>query len=544
MRTDRDDKALYPMSKVSPEDTKTELNCRSVRPILFYLEEGYGRERMCDFVYGTKMHLPYLENENNWVSYDYWCRLLARLVEFTGDARSPFAAGTYASRRGCFGTLQTFFSRLGTPGDVYRLGVLFASRYGKMGTLKIGEKKRDRCTIEVRYHDAFSQDRNNCLNLQGVFSSIPSLWGLPFARVKELQCVADGAESCIHQFVWKNRASRRYGMLGVLAGAGVCLVLWVLGLSGTPLLLAATMPLMGYLGGRITDYQRALRESIEVNEKGNSDLLGSIETIEKLNADLQTKVERRTEELDESNRDLQKAMRELKESQEMLIQSEKMASVGRLAAGMAHELNNPVGAIRSYIQDVLEDTTDGDSRRHRLMKAERTTGRCGRILSDLLTFSRESRDLKLVNVNDVLREVVSNEREDAGASEVEIIKELDPDLPEIMGDPLQVRQVFTNILVNAFHAVSGSGRITVRTSRTPGRVAVQISDNGEGVSEKIRDKIFDPFFTTKGPDKGSGLGLALSYNIVQRFNGDMRVESREGEGATFTVELPIGLEES
>ena len=156
----------------------------------------------------------------------------------------------------------------------------------------------------------------------------------------------------------------------------------------------------GYFLGRRWDYRIALKDSININEKESKDLMESIETIEKLNIELQEKVERRTAELHDSNVKLQKALDELEKSQDLLIRSEKMASVGRLAAGMAHELNNPVGAIRNYIQDVLEDIPSDDPQHERLERAEKATGRCKRLVGDLLTFSRESKELKLVNINE------------------------------------------------------------------------------------------------------------------------------------------------
>ena len=528
---------VYPVSKIDSDDTKIELNCRITKPLLLYFREKYGHEKLEEFIYETKMNLDYLEDGNNWISYDYWRRLLAKLVEYTGDPRAPFTVGTYTAKKECFGILQTFFSRFGTPSSTYKLGIEFTTTYNKIADVKILNLKRNSCTIRTSHF--YGQDKNNCLNLQGIWASVPTLWNLPLAKVKHPQCAAEGADSCIYEISWRNKPSHLFGLWGLFIGIislfVIKLFFWATGNN----LILITIPILGYSIGRIKDYKVTLRDSMEVNERESKDVLESIETIEKLNADLQGKIEQRTEELDNSNKKLKKAMFELKNSQNQLIQSEKMATVGRLAAGMAHELNNPVGAVRNYIQDVQEDTPQDDSRWQRLKRAESATDRCKRIVSDLLTFARESKELKLVDINDVIEITVSNATEEISNPRIEILKELESALPKIKVDPLQIQQVFMNIVMNSSEAMQEEGKIIIKSLKNPDSILVEISDTGSGIPEDIQDKIFDPFFTTKPPGKGMGLGLAISYNIIKRFNGDIRVKSKKDKGAVFTVILPI-----
>jgi signal transduction histidine kinase len=289
----------------------------------------------------------------------------------------------------------------------------------------------------------------------------------------------------------------------------------------------------------LKDYKLTLRERVEVSEKESRDLMESIETIEKLNIELQEKVEKRTEELNASNKELQETLEKLKASQNQLIQSEKMASVGRLAAGMAHELNNPVGAIRNYIQDVLEDISSDDPLKERLKRAEKATGRCKRIVTDLLTFARESKALKPADVNEIINSTVRNAREEIASPDIRITEELSPDLPSVKVDSRQLQQVFMNIIMNAADAIKGEGQIAIKSYKDSGSIFIDISDTGEGMPEDVLDKIFDPFFTTKAPGKGQGLGLAISYNIIKRFEGDIRIKSEAGKGTTFTITLPF-----
>ena len=524
-------KEQYPLSKVDSNDTKTELNCRPIKPVLRYLEEKYGHEKLENFIYETKMNLAYLENENNWVSYDYFCRLLAKLVEYTGNPRAPFIAGLYTTKKECYGDLQTFFSRLGTPGSTYKFIAEYTPRYSKLNKWEISDLKRDSCIIILKMLSEYKQNKNNCLNVQGILASIPTLWKLTLAKVEEVECAAEGADSCVYRVSWRNKPSRLFGICGLLTGVVLGYFIKVFLWTTANVFIVAMIPMWGYLIGRIKDYKVAVKESIEINEKESEGLMESIETIERLNIELQDKVEQRTKEL-------QKALVDLKNSQERLIQSEKLASIGRLAAGMAHELNNPVGAVRNYIQDVLEDISPKDPLWERLKNVEKATGRCKKIVNALLTFARENKEMRLCNINDIIEVTTREAREEILNPSIKIYKNLETNLSKVKLDPMQIQQVVMNIIMNASDAVKDEGQIVVKTSETFENISVEISDSGRGIPEDIQDKIFDPFFTTKAPGNGIGLGLAISYNIVKRFNGSIQVKSREGEGAAFTITIP------
>lgn len=530
---------LYPIPKIDPNDTKIELNCRTIKPVLMYFEEKYGKEKLAEFIFDTRMNLDYLENSHNWVSFAYFCRLFAKLVQYTGDPKVPFTVGLYTTKKECYGPLANIVKRLGSPGTAYRLITEITPRYSKLGTFQISKLTKNSCVITTTYFDRFKQDKNNCLNVQGIFASIPTFFDLPLAKVKEVECAAEGGKHCMYEIFWHNKPSHLFGLCGTLIGLIIFYVAKTFLWKTANIFILATIPITGYLIGRIKDYKITLNDSILANERKTKDLMESVETIEKLNIDLQDMVEQRTQELSASNKELQDTLDKLKKSQNQLIQSEKMASVGQLAAGMAHELNNPVGAIRNYIQDVLEDTQEDDPYSGRLKKAEKATGRCKRLVSDLLTFSRESKELKSVDINDMVEATILNAKEEIANPKINVLKELDAGLPRIKLDPLQIQQVFMNVIMNAGDAIKDEGRVTVKTYKTAENIFIEVSDTGEGIPEEIRDKIFDPFFTTKSSRKGKGLGLAISYNIIKRFNGDIKVTSKKGEGTTITLILPL-----
>jgi len=234
-----------------------------------------------------------------------------------------------------------------------------------------------------------------------------------------------------------------------------------------------------------------------------------------------------------------------------LIQNEKMSSIGVLATGIAHEINNPLTSVAGCAEALLRRFRDEtalvrDSRLdvfpHYLEVIVRESYRCKGIIDHLLSFGRRSDGIAVeVDMNGVLEEIVELLRHQPAYRQVQVKTSLQPGLPRIMGDPSGLRQVFMNLVVNAHQAISGIGTVELVTaSEGGGTVGITVRDSGCGIPPDLLDRIWDPFFTTKEVGKGIGLGLALTYDIVKRHGGEIRVESRPGEGACFTVLLPVG----
>ena len=231
----------------------------------------------------------------------------------------------------------------------------------------------------------------------------------------------------------------------------------------------------------------------------------------------------------------------LQDTQERLVQKEKLASVGQLAAGVAHEINNPLGTVLLYA-DILHKETSPEDQQHRedLEMILRETVRCKTIVNDLLNFSRQNEVLaQETDLNELLRGMVEEASHKDLYQSIELATDLDPDLPPIQADPLQLHQVFLNLMSNAAEAMPGGGRLTLRTQRGPaaGTITVQVQDTGVGISDENMSKLFTPFFTTKPIGKGTGLGLAIIYGIVKMHRGQISVQSEEGQGTTFTLTL-------
>ncbi|HXE97683.1 MAG TPA: ATP-binding protein [Dongiaceae bacterium] len=232
-----------------------------------------------------------------------------------------------------------------------------------------------------------------------------------------------------------------------------------------------------------------------------------------------------------------------------LMQAEKLSSIGVLAAGVAHEINNPLSSVAGYAEALLRRFKDElslvDDPRFEVFPKYleviiRESYRCKGIIDCLLSFSRKSDgSVSNVNINDVLNEVLELVRYKSRYEKIEILTNFQSDLPDVIGDPAGLRQVCMNLLINAHQAIEGAGLVEITTKVTDqSMVMFQIRDSGCGISKDAIDQIWDPFFTTKNVGHGLGLGLAVTYNIIKRLGGDISVESQVGRGSKFTVRMP------
>lgn len=226
-----------------------------------------------------------------------------------------------------------------------------------------------------------------------------------------------------------------------------------------------------------------------------------------------------------------------------LIQSAKMAALGEMAGGIAHEIRNPLAIISSAAQILLRKGDDPGVRRECSEKIHTAANRAGAIIETLLRFARPSEGMvERVDINGAIEDALSLIGHQISLQSIEIGKRLAPELPGVRGDKNLLQQVFMNIMLNAYHAMPGGGRLTVETGLAPpdyqAWIEVSFVDTGCGISEEHLPRIFTPFFTTMPAGKGTGLGLSIAYSIVQQHGGTIRVESEVGRGSTFTVILP------
>lgn len=302
-----------------------------------------------------------------------------------------------------------------------------------------------------------------------------------------------------------------------------------------------------------------LISTYETAVKKNSQFLQAQQELKSLNKSLEEKVNKRTEELrteiierKQAQGALQEKNEELKAMMQQLWQASKLATMGELAASIAHELNNPLATVNLRVESLLAQIQEGDQKRRSLEVIEQEVERMANLVSNLLEFSRRSQ--KQVSTIDVCREVANTlelVHYHLRKHRITVAEEFEPGLPAILADRQQLRQVFLNIFTNAGDAMPEGGILTIHIfslkdgimDRARGRMTaalrVQISDTGTGMPPETLARALEPFFTTKPEGKGTGLGLPICKRIVQEHGGDFRIESIQDQGTTVSIDFPI-----
>jgi C4-dicarboxylate-specific signal transduction histidine kinase len=255
-------------------------------------------------------------------------------------------------------------------------------------------------------------------------------------------------------------------------------------------------------------------------------------------------------DLRETTQEMERREHELRDKQEQLVQAGKLATLGELTTGVAHELNNPLNNIGLYVGNVIDrirlGADDAEPLVSDLEKAMEQVRKATEIISHLRTFGRAARvSIEQVDVDDVIERSLLLVHEQLRLRGIEVELELCPDELLVVANPIQLEQVFINLLTNARDALADSKRKTIRiaSSRDGERIRIAFSDTGPGIPLELQQRIFDPFFTTKEVGTGTGLGLSITYSILKEYGGEISVDSRPGKGAMFLVELPFANEE-
>src|SRR4030043_220423 len=238
---------------------------------------------------------------------------------------------------------------------------------------------------------------------------------------------------------------------------------------------------------------------------------------------------------------VQERTQELQQVQDQLIRAGKMAAIGELAAGVAHEINNPLTGVLTFSSLMLKKVDENHPWKKDLENIVQQTTRCRNIVRGLLDFARQRKpDKKEWDINTLIDQTLTLVENQARFQNIKIIREFRKDIPMLFLDADQIQQVFMNIIINAADAMTGDGgTLTVKTDLNNGIAEISFMDTGRGISKEHFSKLFTPFFTTKETGKGTGLGLAISYGIIQSHNGDIDVKSEMGKGSTFRIKLPI-----
>ena len=308
-------------------------------------------------------------------------------------------------------------------------------------------------------------------------------------------------------------------------------MIWInLGITTLGMIIAFIISL--YLGNTIIKRIRILKKATEAIASGNLDYKLSPDKISGFNM------------LDEAfnymSRSLKDHNDQLQKMHQQLAKTEKLTALGEMAAGVAHEINNPLGGILLYSNIVLEDIPGDSPARENIQKIIYQTNRCKEIVQRLLDFARTpTGEMVPLQINQIINTSLKLVRDQSMFHGIEIEAKLAENLPETMGDRSRLEEVFLNLFINAADAMNGSGKLAIATGlSTNNSIRILISDTGKGIDKEYLSHIFEPFFTTKEPGQGTGLGLSIVYGIIQKHNGIIDAESEPGKGTTFIISLP------
>lgn len=286
-----------------------------------------------------------------------------------------------------------------------------------------------------------------------------------------------------------------------------------------------------------------LSHKVEVNSKDEIGCLA--ESFNQMTEDLKSANQKLIEWGKTLEKKVEERTKELTKMQAHLFQSEKLASLGKLSAGIAHEINNPLGGVLIYSHLLLEDTDKSSPHYENLKKIVKETSRCKDIVKGLLEFARpKDPEMSLIDINKLVDKSLSIMEGQALFQNIRVEKRYSSDLSKIVADSGQLQQVFMNIILNAAESMDGNGSLILFTSldEDSKNISIKFTDTGQGIKEEDKKRLFEPFFSTKEVGKGTGLGLAISYSIIQKHNGVIEVHSELGKGSTFTVKLPVTKE--
>ena len=294
----------------------------------------------------------------------------------------------------------------------------------------------------------------------------------------------------------------------------------------------------------IAEQFKRYRSRIEEKESALIDHQYKLEEFKKTSIYLLRELDKKTGELQAERNLLGIRVREktdeLKKTHEKLMQSTKLAALGRFSAGIAHEINNPLGAIINYTRNLLANPSISGQNRGYLELILKGLFRIEYIVRQILSYSGgQNATLQRVEINSIVHESLSLLQHRLDQKQIKLKLNMKEELPPVYVDPFQIQQVLSNIIRNAIDASKAGDTLIVISASQNGHIALTVTDKGSGMSREVLEKIFDPFYTTKEVGEGTGLGLFLSYNIIQMYHGEIEVLSEEGKGTQVNIRLPI-----
>jgi len=530
---------------------------------IHYIEDVHGPNMLKTYMDRLKAVWPdmasdILEAGHSWVEWHILDCAYQIGIELTGDPRFILHVGQWAITRRRLSSANRKLHDAGSVQGAYAKAVELAMTVTQdFGTVSHEIEDRNHCRII--YQNKFSAGSVFREYPEGVYSAMPVLFGYPKAKVDcQQRTLPDGTEELTFSMSWLE--TPRYHLWGLCAGAMLGAG-WIAAFGAWAssawfglffLITSLLIVKMFYIVGRRRKNERlwhfdqnVLEGQIRSVAADQRILKERNQALLKIKISLEDMVEEATRHLAEQNLELRKANEKILRTQDRLIHSEKLAGVGQLAGGIAHEFNNILAGMQGYAELALPKAED-DRVKKALEVVLVSSRRAKRIVQGLLTFSHKSRPVfEVMDLVDVLSATVHLVNSDYRKADIVVSKDYKA-TPRIVGDPGQIQQVFLNILTNARHALDGvdQKRVVISLNLDDDMAVVTIGDNGCGISRENVSKIFDPFFSSRAGRQaakslGTGLGLAISSSIMIKHHGRITVDSRVGDGSTFSIYFPM-----
>ncbi|MEW5848628.1 MAG: ATP-binding protein [Myxococcota bacterium] len=523
---------------------KQEVSRRFFGALLGVARTRLGEAQIEELLTGTGMTLKDLTDEGGWVSLAFTEQFLERLVERWGGEDLLRVVGEVTFTGPHFGYLASVF-RTADPGPNYRQAVQMTAMFNKVGRFEIsGESARSMDLRYVPVDDEHRETRRHCCILrQHQLAGVPRLLGLPSAQVTESECVVRGDTACVYHVHWESARPRWGEIVG-----GAALAVGVLGAAFAPTALAAQLGVClgvcGFLAGALVTTRQRLRAVNALAEERGVAVKRSTAVLEKKYAELlaakrevDAKVDERTAQLRETGHQLEQSLAQL---QTLTKQKDTFFE------NVSHELRTPLTLILAPLESILAGEMDAAQQREAMNAMLRSGRRLHRLINQLLDLARADVGrltvrLQNVELSDLLRELVGQFQ--PAAQHAGLTLELNsPHDATVIGDGERLEEIFTNLLGNALKCTPQGGTIRVEVQRVEGRVKVTVADTGVGIPPEDLSRIFQRFARVERQSRGegTGIGLALTQELVRLHHGEISVRSEVGKGTTFTVDLPAG----
>ena len=568
-----------------------EISCRTTNAIIRYVKERLGSS--ASLLQGLPYSESFFTDTNNWISHELLRELHQKLHQLFEEPDILYHVGQSTNRLSSLGIINFLVRLFATPQMVFNQSAKLNGYFNRIIDIRVLETTSSSADVEFTYRSPRYHHKDNCDYGKGLLTAIPDTWGIGHVRIREEQCVVpiDRAGTVDGKTYRVGPAGEVYEVVSGEAESGgpdasVARTEAVDDVPGRPI---GRLDADGTYGLHGTRYgapscryrvtwprwrtppariwhtlfrqPRILRETTAQLEEDHSLIQEKYDELQRVNETLgaaNQKLKTLNAELEASNRSLHETQRELeeyqgklecrveertcelRETQEQLIQSAKMASIGRLVAAIAHEVNNPLAIIQTSLMILGREIGDSDPGHAHIHTVNKEIERISQLLRQLLDYSRPAKAESFpVELNKVAEDTIRMLYNTLRVHRIRVEKRMTGDSTLIKASPNQIKQVLLNLATNAIDAIGDGGRIIVETRQSNQTVEFIITDTGPGINEKDLPYIFDPFFTTKREKGGVGLGLSVSFNIVQNFKGTISARNSEGGGASFFLSFPL-----